>query len=533
VWEIGSTSHLADVTPHGHQIGCASATQPAIGSVAVRKLSVLRRVASIAVSLVAAGGLAAPCDAEPPPVARENALAGTRDWFVPRPQPRRIAAFCGSPSYAPGQRVDLHVDSRGHRFAFAVYRLGWYGGAGGRVVMVAAPRDNARQPSPRVLDDRPHGAKLLVTDWRTSASFTIGSDWTSGFYLVRVQDIDNGAESYASFVVRARTPARIVVVLATSTWQAYNTWGGLSLYRDLRRPPTFADPATLAHIVTFHRPYVQGFGAGDFFRFDQPLVSWLEQRDDDVSYATDLDVVKRRSIGPRTRLVLVSGHSEYHDGGEIAHYRSLAQRGVSLALLGGNNFVWHARFSHGGARETVWRRAVLDPLRATHQPTIRWADLGQPARELSGVTIVRGTPGNLRVRSPTAWPWRHTGVDGTTTLGRPLGAEWDGLPRGIAPGPGVRLLATAPLLGQRGARVAWALRTVAGGAFVVSFSELGFNWRLAPPLGVNAAWVNASTPPAAKRDYPGRSVESPVVQRVLANVIARALRPALSAAGTR
>src|SRR5690242_13088209 len=98
-----------------------------------------------------AGACALPAGAAaagPAPVARENALAGTRDWFVRHPAQQAIAGYFGAPSYAPGQTVNLWVDAHGHRFSYRLYRLGWYGGLGGRLVLSRAAAPSVRQPAP-------------------------------------------------------------------------------------------------------------------------------------------------------------------------------------------------------------------------------------------------------------------------------------------------------------------------------------------------------------------------------------------------
>ena len=209
-------------------------------------------------------------------------------WYRARPSQEHIAAYAGAPSYLRGQAVRLFVESHGRPFPYRIFRLGWYHGETGRLVASGRVASNPSQPSPSILDDRSNGAKLLLTGWRESAAFRVGAEWPSGFYLVRL-DLDGGAgTSYASFVVRDAQPGPIAVVLSTNTWQAYNTWGGVSLYRDLReRGAARWRREDVAHVVTSLRPYVQGYGAGDVFRYDLPLMQWLERSGYPVSYLTD------------------------------------------------------------------------------------------------------------------------------------------------------------------------------------------------------------------------------------------------------
>src|SRR4029079_18547978 len=76
--------------------------------------------------------------------------------------------------------------------------------------------------------------------------------WRSGFYQVTLSapDVEPAiATSHAWFVVRAARPARdasIVLALSTTTWNAYNDWGGPNLYMAAPR-------------VAFDRPLPKGF----------------------------------------------------------------------------------------------------------------------------------------------------------------------------------------------------------------------------------------------------------------------------------
>ncbi len=452
-------------------------------------------------------------------VASENRLPGTRSWFVAQPRPTIIAGFTGAPSYLPGQEVHLFVDSNRGAFSYAVYRMGWYRGLGGRLMLVGkGPAID--QPVPNIVDDKPGGAKLLMPRWSSPVAFRIPTSWVSGFYLIRFRRNRGGAQSYASFVLRSPSPGPVVVSFATDTWQAYNTWGGLSLYRDLRLAPrSQADQELVAHEVTSRRPYTQGYGAGDFFRYDRPLVEWLERAGYPVTYVTDRDASRRRGTGPRTKLVILSGHAEYQDAAALAYYRNMAERGISLALLGGNDFVWHARFRADEQIMAVWRERTRDP-RLGAEASIRWAALGRPPSELSGVMPVLGRPGSLHVVGGSSWPW--VDVPDGTTLGPVLGAEYDGTRVGFRHPRGLRVLAQARVSGTA-RRVTWTIATPTPASFVFSGSELGFNWQLARPQLTSAAWIDASSPPGSARDYPRRSVVQRRVQRLVATLLRRAI----------
>jgi len=448
----------------------------------------------------------------------ENARAGTTRWYAPHPAQERIAGYAGSSSYLRGQTANLFVDSHGQPFRYRVYRLGWYRGESGRLVASGRVDANRAQASPRILDDRLGGAKLLVTGWRASLSFPVGASWASGFYLVRLDLDARAGTSYASFVVRDSKPGPIVVVFSTNTWQAYNTWGGVSLYRDLRMhgDARWSRPG-VGHVVTSSRPYVQGYGAGDVFRYDLPLLRWLERNGYPISYVTDRDVSEGHVAGAHTKLVIISGHPEYHDVREQKAFVRLVERGVSLAILGGNSFGWHARLDHHDEHLSVWRERRLDP-HPGPKATVHWISLGWNPETLTGVHGVHGLPGLLRLEHADDWPW--AGVSARARLGAVLGAEYDGT-TGRHMAKYTTVLASAPIAGSA-QRVAWTLVEHPGGAFVFSGSELGFSWQLDHPSLPSERWIDTPSPEGSKHDYPVRSRVLRGVQRLVENLIAHA-----------
>ncbi len=105
--------------------------------------------------------------------------------------------------------------------------------------------------------------------WRPSTTLET-TGWPPGMYLLRL-DTDRGAvRRFVPLVVRtASARGAVVMVNANTTWQAYNQWGGYSLYRG----PTGGDEDR-ARAVTFDRPYDYGAGAGDFIGAELPLLAW-------------------------------------------------------------------------------------------------------------------------------------------------------------------------------------------------------------------------------------------------------------------
>ena len=76
----------------------------------------------------------------------------------------------------------------------------------------------------------------------------------------------------------------IFMQTSDGTWEAYNSYGGNSLYT--------GSPAGRAYKVSYNRPYVTRGGAeraSFFFNADYPLIRWLEANGYNVSYTTCVD----------------------------------------------------------------------------------------------------------------------------------------------------------------------------------------------------------------------------------------------------
>src|SRR5262249_7478687 len=100
--------------------------------------------------------------------------------------------------------------------------------------------------------------------WPVSARLKIPADWKSGYYQIKAITADEGEPSkefYAFVVVRAKQPtAKILLVLATATYGAYNTYGGASLYyRKDGKPGTGIMGDAGEHKISFQRPWMPGF----------------------------------------------------------------------------------------------------------------------------------------------------------------------------------------------------------------------------------------------------------------------------------
>jgi hypothetical protein len=189
---------------------------------------------------------------------------------IPLPVDR---GFCSGRACAPARRFAFHVSTNPpSRFTLEIFRLGYYGGAGGRSVKQLGPFDGKIQPDP------PVGAKRLrACAWDVCAEFAIPADWVSGIYLGKLNGEETGVQSYVIFIVRDDRRADLIFQCSDTTWQAYNRWPSqFALYDDGRTPWYWGGDVQ----VSFQRPYGKycqildqplSTGSGEFFLWEFPV----------------------------------------------------------------------------------------------------------------------------------------------------------------------------------------------------------------------------------------------------------------------
>jgi hypothetical protein len=298
--------------------------------------------------------LAAPAN----PTQTENSRPGSSNWALSNPATNHeIEGYASLTSVASGGQISLFVNTADPTYTMDIFRMGWYNGAGARLVMGGISLPGIRQPAPIPAPT----TGLIECNWSNPYLLTIpaGSDpWPSGVYLVKLTASVSGRQSYIIFVVRddARH-SNFLVQTSVTTYQAYNNWGGKSLY-------DFNSTNGPARKVSFNRPYALGsqiqsgvgIGAGHFLTNAAPvqytvpagweynMVRFLEREGYDVTYCTDLDTHENPSLLLSHKGFLVVGHDEYWSWQQRANVEAARDQRVNLGFFGGNICYWQIRF---------------------------------------------------------------------------------------------------------------------------------------------------------------------------------------------
>lgn len=380
-----------------------------------------------------------------------------------RPQ---IWAYTSALSYAPGEEVVLHATST----------------AGKAQVRIA--RDGVR---PQVVLEReiavgfaetPAECSVTGCGWPEVMRFRVPEDWKSGVYTVALTVA--GHQSEHMFVVRPGVAtARVLMVLATGTWCAYNDWGGSNHYQGIVGPRQ----TDAAHDVSLLRPWAKGFvrwpeGAPriphasplltrpryphmDYARargvskkyassgwaaFEKPFALWCEGQGIGLDYWTQHDLHARGMPEGYDRVVIV-GHDEYWTWEMRDHLEAWVDRGGQVARFAGN-FYWQTRLSADLLTQTCWKVGP-DPVSGARRTTYWDApEVGRPGVATMGLTGSMGVyagwsrcaahgAGGFAVYRPGHWSLRDTGMGYGDVLGasaRIFGYEVDGVEYGVRHG---------------------------------------------------------------------------------------------------
>lgn len=166
------------------------------------------------------------CAAPPNAIVAENCKPGNADWLISTYSPD-IAGYASATSVLRGETLDLFVTTDTATFDLLVYRSGYYGGAGARIVKAVHGVTGGVQPP--CFEDGKTGT-TTCSNWKVSYALTIPSDWVSGIYLVRLVRPGGDGDNYVQFVVRDdESRSDILYQQSVTTYQAYNNYGGKSL----------------------------------------------------------------------------------------------------------------------------------------------------------------------------------------------------------------------------------------------------------------------------------------------------------------
>jgi hypothetical protein len=469
--------------------------------------------------LAASLGVAAARGAAPlNPIQKENAKPGSTDWQLTRVRLDRtdgyrspgIEGYCSKQSVAAGEPIEIKVSTDPPaKFKIEIFRTGYYGGRGARLMTTLGPFQGKHQPIP---DIGPRSVRECR--WDTSTTLVIPKDWLSGVYLGRMTTLPDSDQvpywqSYVVFVVRDNRPAEVLFQTSDNTWQAYNRWP--DKYSVYTHPKGIQGPWADA---SFDRPYGReaqytgivndplSVGSGEYLLFEFPLAYWLEQHGYDVTYCTNYDMISPEH-GLKCKSFISVGHDEYWD---IRQYNSVVKMrdaGVNLLFLSGNAVCWVSPFKPSSSGQPGRMMFRGGPYGGTykyaedrHKQHGPFPERGPDEGYLMGVRNIDPVNGggDWTCLKPEHWIFAGTGMKRGDRVPGLIGWEYHGDPP--ADIPGLEIVAGGTVW-QGGVRPQqWQAVIYPGpkGNYVFNASTIFWAQGMSAPPGHTLPWSHWSRP---------------------------------------
>lgn len=203
----------------------------------------------------------------------------------------------------------------------------------------------------------PEQVSVKGTGWRYECVQPWSDRTPSGWYVLEAQA--GGFTRRTSLFLQPAPGAvqpRVALLLSTHTWNAYNYWGGQSIYThqnytptvSFERPQLLADPF-LANSYPHHQLYYQAANK------DRYLAQLLD------SAGLGYDVYSMMALerdDPRLAdydVLIMATHSEYWSERMLRHLNRRLDAGASLLCLAGNVAAYRTTFDPDARQMTIYR----------------------------------------------------------------------------------------------------------------------------------------------------------------------------------
>ncbi len=452
------------------------------------------------------------------PIVIENLKAGARDWQLTRVRLNDLHGFrspwiegyCDKQSVKAGDTLTFMISTQpAAQFEMEIFRMGYYGGRGARLMQRVGPFEGKPQPTPK-----PGLKNIHECGWKASTSIKIPEGWLSGVYLARLSMIPpdentNGFQSYVVFIVRDDRPVDVLFQCSDNTWQAYNRWpDNFSVYTHPKgNQGPWAD-------VSFNRPYgreaqFEGvvndpltLGSGEFLPLEFPLAYWLEEHGYNVAYVSNSDMVDP-ARGLKTKAFISVGHDEYWD---IRQYQSVVKmrdEGVNLLFLSGNSVCWVTPLTPSATGQPMRTMFRGGPYGGDYKYAVdREKDHGPfPHRGpdegyLMGARNIEPVNGggDWVCVKPEHWIFEGTGMKQGERIAGLIGWEYHGDPPRDLPGLEILGSGTAFVGGVKPQKWSATIYNGPKGNFVFNASTIFWAQGLSNPPGHTLPWTHWTRP---------------------------------------
>jgi hypothetical protein len=287
-----------------------------------------------------------------------------------------IDGYVDNVSVAQGDSIGLHIGTKDASFGGVIDTIKIYRyGVNGWDLKSVEGTHSLMNYSFSYVNGQPVDYKSGAR-WATSKRIFVNPNWASGFYAVRMTARKNDTLFYGAipFVVKENNPgttSKVLWVVPTNTYQAYNAWGGSSLYW-VSLPNSIYRTDT----VSFDRPFGESWSEsgftgyhlndslGQFNEREWAWVQWMESHNYPVEYCADRDLHSNsNNLLSNYRTIFIPAHSEYWTAGMRANVEAFINPsnpslygGGNVAFFGANDCYWFVTYADSIGRKMVVKK---------------------------------------------------------------------------------------------------------------------------------------------------------------------------------
>jgi len=316
-----------------------------------------------------------------------------------------LESYASESSVRQGGTIDFHVSDRvASEVAIRIFQVG----AAQRLPILEVSVQAKRYPVPE-------RAFEFGCGWPPLYSLKVPHEWPSGLYRAKLTNSETpSATSEIFFVVKPDEPGvstKTLFQLSTATYQAYNDWGGKSLYP--------SDSSLRARRVSFHRP-----GGMDYTR-EIAFLLWAKRNAFPLEFCAGIDLHIDPFLLSHYQLMISVGHDEYWSKEMRDQVERFIEGGGNVAFFSGNVCWWQVRFEDANRTMVCYRSAPEDPLAGVDNSrvTVNWhcAPVNRPENHMTGVSFRNGagiwrpcsssmSQKAFKVCQPHHWVFQGTGL---------------------------------------------------------------------------------------------------------------------------
>ncbi len=285
--------------------------------------------------------------------------------------------YVSSMSVSQGEKLCFYISTPLTKFDLKIYKLGVFK----KEMLTLSGLPGGIQKT----DD---SAFIKGCNWKVTKEIIIPYTWTSGIYEADIPS--GGAIKKLIFIVKEKNlgwHSKTVVCLTANTWQAYNNWGGRSLY-DFN---SYSETRSLK--VSFNRP-LSDTAADYYFRWTDVLVKWLEANHFDAEFCTNTDLDADPFFLSHYKTFVTVGHDEYWSRPERSALEIFLKFAGRIICLSGNTCWWQVRFEDSLHTMVCYRDTAIDPMFGQHDSLVTsiWgrSPINEPPNSLLGVSFEHG-----------------------------------------------------------------------------------------------------------------------------------------------